>query len=127
MSRTSIAVAAVALALTGAIATEAVAASIRVTCEKRTNRSRISVDGRGLLPGLYTTEAISGTNVAGAGPVRAVRGQAETDYDSDAGDIADGATPIAPDFIVDGRVTGKVMDASGFVVAEGTAVCRVRR
>lgn len=127
MSRSSALVTGIAIALASFIATEAVAASVRVTCEKRSNRSKISVDGRGLAPGQYTTEAISGTNVANAGPVTAVRGQAETDYDSSPNDIADGATPISAAFIVDGRVTGKVMDANGFIVAEGTAVCRVRR
>lgn len=126
MIRTSTLASIIALSMTALFATEALAASVRIGCEVRSNRSKISVDGRGLARGTYTTEAISGTNVASAGPVAARRGQIETDYDSDAGDIADGATPIAPDFIVGGQVTGKVVDAGGFTVAEGTAVCRVR-
>lgn len=127
MSRTSQALAIVAMFLSSALAVEAMAASVRVSCEKRSTRAKISVDGRGLTAGDYTTEAISGGNIAGAGPVTAVRGQVETDYDSNPADIADGATPIAPNFIEGTRVTGKVIDASGFTVAEGTAVCRVKR
>jgi lipopolysaccharide export system protein LptA len=127
MSRATTPLAILAVLLSTVVAAEAMAASVRVTCEKRSNRAKISVDGRGLAPGDYTTEAISGGNVAVAGPVTAVRGQAETDYDSNPADIAEGATPISPAFIEGGRVTGKVVDASGFTVAEGTAVCRVRR
>lgn len=127
MSRSARTLTAAAIALTAFMAADAMAASVRVNCEVRSNRSKISVDGRQLASGAYTTEAISGGNLAMAGPVTAVRGQVETDYDSAAADIADGATPIAPGFIEGARVTGKVVDASGFTVAEGTAVCRVKR
>lgn len=127
MIRSTRVLTAAAVALTAFVAADAMAASVRVTCEVRSNRSKISVDGRGLAPGAYTTEAMSGNSLAEAGPVTARRGQIETDYDSDAGDIGEGATPIAPNFIDGARVTGKVIDAGGFTVAESTAVCRVRR
>ncbi len=105
---------------------DASAATIRINCEVRANRAKISVDGKQLARGSYTTEAVSGGNVAAAGPVRAVQGQVETDYDSDPGDIADGATPIPPDFIVGGSVTGKVVNAAGDTVVSDTVACRVR-
>ena len=127
MIRSPHALAVATMCITTFVAADASAASVRVTCEVRSDRSKISVDGRRLAPGAYTTEAISGSSLAMAGPFNAVRGQVETDYDSDPGDIGDGATPISPDFIEGARVTGKVVDAGGFTVAEGTAVCRVRR
>ena len=57
----------------------------------------------------------------------AVRGEVEFDFDSDYRDIAAGATPIAPTFIVDGKVVGTVFNASGVEVGSATGTCRVRR
>lgn len=119
--------AAITLAMGALVAADAAAASVRVTCEVRSNRSKVSVDGRGLVAGDYMTEAVSGANVASTGPVTAIGGQVQTDYDSNPADIADGATPIAANFIQGARVTGRVIDASGTVVATRTAACRVRR
>lgn len=118
--------AACTLALGALVAVDAAAATVRVTCEVRANRSKISVDGRALAAGEYRTEAISGGNSAAAGPVRARKGQVETDYDSNPADIAEGATAIAPNFIQGGSVTGKVIDSSGNTVAVDTVLCRVR-
>lgn len=111
------------LAMTAFMAFDASAATIRITCEVRSDRSKISVDGKQLAPGTYTTEAMSGDNMANSSPRRSRRGQLETDYDSNTGELA---IPIASDFIVDGRVTGKVVDAGGNTVASDTVACRVR-
>ncbi len=119
--------AAIAIAMTAFLAADAFAASARVTCEVRSNRSKVSVDGRGLAAGTYTTQAVSGANTASSGPETAVSGEIETDYDSNPADIAAGATAIAANFIQGARVTGKVLDSTGAVVATRTAVCRVRK
>lgn len=109
-----------------ALVFEADAASVRVRCESRADRSKISVDGRDLVDGVYSAHVISGSNEAdSANAIMAVGGQAEFDFDSDPANIAAGATPIAPDFI-QGNVTGQILDDTGFVVTEATAVCRVR-
>ena len=111
------------LAMTAFMAFDASAATIRITCEVRSDRSKISVDGKQLVRGTYTTEAMSGGNVATSSPRRSRRGQLETDYDSNTGELA---IPIASDFIVGGTVTGKVVDAGGNTVASDTVACRVR-
>jgi hypothetical protein len=127
MSRSPQILATVALAMSAFVAADALAASVRVTCEVRPNRSKVSIDGRNLVPGDYTTVAESGANRASTGPVASVGDEVETDYDSNPADIADGATPIAANFIQGGVVTGKVLDSGGAVVAMRTVPCRIRR
>lgn len=115
-----------ALAL-GFAAEAAAAPLIKVTCEVRgTTRSKISVDGKNLAAGSYTTVAVSGGNMATSQPEAAVGGEIETDYDSRPGDIKAGAVAIPPTFIVGGSVTGKVVNASGHTVIADTVACRVR-
>lgn len=103
------------------------AATVVVTCEKRANRSKISVDASQLAPGSYYAKASSGGAEAQAVAQTAVRGEVEFDFDSDYRDIAAGATPIAPTFIVDGKVVGTIFNASGVEVGSATGTCRVRR
>jgi hypothetical protein len=103
------------------------AAELRVTCEKRASRSKASVDGSDLAAGQYRAVLRSGTNVARSGWEAAVGDEAQFDFDSRPADIAEGATAIAPNFIVDGRVRGHLVDASGTrVTPVVTAICRVR-
>ena len=100
----------------------------KVTCERRSSRSRVSVKGDNLASGDYTAVVSSGTNSAGA-PARATIGdQVEFDFDSDAGDIAAGATAISTGFLVGTppQAFAQIMDGTGTVVAEATAVCDVR-
>lgn len=118
--------AATVFALLAALSFDAAAASVRVTCEVRAGRAKASVDGRALAAGSYSTQIVSGGNVATAPAQAAVGGEVETDYASNPGDIAAGATPIAPTFIVGGQLTGKVVDAAGNTVASDTVACRVR-
>lgn len=103
------------------------AGEVRVTCEKRATRSKASVDGSDLASGQYRAVLRSGTRTARSGWQAADGDEAEFDFDSRAADIAEGATAIAADFIVDGRVKGYIVDASGVrVTPVVTAICRVR-
>ena len=103
------------------------AVSARVRCEVRSNRSKISVDGRVLSPanGQFSARAKSGANTATAPVKAAVAGEAEFDFDSDSGDIGAGAVAISPSFIGT-EVTGEILDASGKVVATATSKCTVK-
>jgi hypothetical protein len=118
--------AACAFAALAMIGVDASAAKIKVTCEVRPTRSTISVDGKGLAAGEYTSVAVSGGNMASTQPEAAVAGEVETDYSSRPADINAGATAIVPTFIVGASVTGKIVDASGHTVIADTVACRVR-
>jgi len=100
---------------------------VRVRCEVRSNRSRISVDGRNLRPanGVFSARATSGAGSATAPAKQAIGGEVEFDFDSDPGDIAAGATAIAATFITT-DVTGEILDADGGVIATGTVRCTVK-
>jgi hypothetical protein len=101
--------------------------AIRVRCRlEGTSRSKISVDGRNLAAGNYRARVTSGTNTALSGAMRTVGDEVEFDFDSNANDIAEGATPIAASFIQGGTVTGEVLLGSA-IVTTATATCRVRR
>jgi hypothetical protein len=103
------------------------AATIRVQCEVRNNRAKVSVDGNGLAAGQYSAVVMSGTNTAQSGYAAAIGDEAEFDFDSDRGDIAQGATAIASNFIVGGVVTGKIVNAAGATVISDAVACRVKR
>lgn len=119
-----VALAAALSALCGAVS----AADLKIHCEKRSTRSKVSVDGNNLRPGgAYFAVVSSGANQAQTGVAAAVGDEVEFDLDSHAGDIAQGAVAIASNFIVDGRVSAQLRDAGGNVVASGSAICRVRR
>jgi hypothetical protein len=110
-----------------ALATAA-GASIRLRCERRATRSRISVDGRGLTPRTGSCRArvtASGGTVTSASK-RAVAGEAEFDFDSNRNDIVAGATPIPARFITARSgpdVVASILNASGQVVATQGAEC----
>lgn len=118
---------ALVLATLAMIGAEASAATIRVTCEVRPGRAKISVDANGLAAGRYTTVAVSGGSMASTPPEAAVGGEVEADYDSNPNDVAAGSTAIPSTFIVGGMVTGKVVNAAGGTVISDTVSCRVRR
>lgn len=125
-TKTTIAIAATfAVAAISLPMSDAYAASVRVKCEKQANRSKVSVDGRGLAAGEYHANIISGSNHKASKPVTG-GGEIEFDFDSDKGDIAAGATAIGPKFIQGGKVTGQIVEASGHVVIEATNTCRTR-
>ena len=102
-------------------------ATVRVRCEVRSDRSKISVDGNGLATGTYQARVTSGANTATAPAQQTIGDQVEFDFDSDAGDIAGGATAIGADFIqgTPPQVTGAILTLGGSVVVEATVDCTV--
>ena len=107
------------------VAINASAAGVQVKCEKRADRSKISVDGDGLIAGSYKAIVISGANSKTSGAKPTVGDEVEFDFDSAPNDIAAGATAISRTFI-QGAVTGKIVNAKGSVVASDTVACRTR-
>ncbi len=105
--------------------TLAPAATVLVTCERRADRSRASVNGNNLAAGSYRARITSGVNVATSGFAPTIGDQVEHDFDSDPTDIAAGATAIPAGFIQGAppQVTGQLLDAGGAVVASATASC----
>jgi len=126
MTRIHRPLAAAVLALLTMAASQAGAATIRVQCEARPDRATISVDGKSLAAGRYTTVAVSGGSMATTPAVAAVAGEVQADYDSNPADIRAGATAIPRTFIQGGMVTGKIVDAAGNTVIADTVSCRVR-
>lgn len=101
------------------------AAVINVKCEKRANRSKISVDGKDLAPGEYLAVVKSGGNKAVSPTAAAVGDEVEFDFDSDPGNIAAGATAIPANFI-QGDVIGKIKIPGVGTVISDTVTCRIR-
>ena len=125
-TKTTIAVAATfAVAAVSLPTSDAYAASVRVKCEKQANRSKVSVDGRGLVAGSYKAHIISGENNATSEALSGA-GEIEFDFDSDAGNIAAGATAIDSTFIQGGKVIGQIVDSKGHTVTQATALCRAK-
>ena len=119
---TASAVAALAL-----VSVAASAADVQVTCEKRSSRSSASVDGNNLKRGSYRAVLASGGKVARSDFAQTIGDEVEFDFASNQNDIAEGATPIAPGFIVDGRVKGYLVNESNQRVTPiVTAICRIR-
>lgn len=124
---TSLSTRMIAATLLSLVSLAASAADVRVTCEKRSNRSKASIDGSNLDAGAYRAVLRSGTARAASNFATAIGDEAEFDFDSRPGDIAEGATAIPADFIVNGRVRGHLVDASGKRVTPVVeAICRVR-
>ena len=117
---------AVALVALSTLSVSAMAASVRVKCETRSDRSKASIDGSNLATGMYTAVLTSGANSATSPAAQTVGDEVEFDFDSNPRDIRKGATPIAKTFIVNKSATGSIIDANGNVVATATAKCRAR-
>ena len=102
--------------------------SVVVTCERRADRSRVSVNGKGLASGTYRARVTSGGNAATAAPRATVGDEVEFDFDSAPDDIAAGATAIASTFLqgTPPRVAGAIETTAGAVVAEATVICETR-
>jgi hypothetical protein len=96
-------------------------ASIRVRCEVRSDRSRASVDGNNLKSGKYTARIESGSNSKDSKKAqRTIGDEVEFDFDSNTGE---GGTRIDQNFIVDGQLTGMLINKSGNVVERDTVNC----
>ncbi|HYB99555.1 MAG TPA: hypothetical protein VEC57_10540 [Candidatus Limnocylindrales bacterium] len=102
--------------------------ALRVSCEKRSDRSRASVDGSGFAAGSYRARIVSGANEAISGLQSAIGDQVEFDFDSDGGDIAEGASAISATFLQGSppMVTAQVTMADGTVLVEKTVACQLR-
>ncbi len=110
------------------VAFAAQAADVKVSCEKRSSRSKASVDGSNLATGSYRAILKSGTKTATSGFDTTVGDEVEFDFDSAAADIAEGATAIPASFIVDGRVKAYLVNTAGArVTPVVTAVCRIKK
>jgi hypothetical protein len=110
------------------LAFAAQAADVKVSCEKRSSRSKASVDGSNLATGSYRAVLKSGTKTATSGFDTTVGDEVEFDFDSAAADIAEGATAIPASFIVDGRVKAYLVNTAGArVTPVVTAVCRIKK
>ena len=112
-------------------AIDANAATIRVECEQRVaERSKVSVDGHKLSPlpagQMYRGQVVSGANSATSPGEKLAGDEVGFDFDSDRGDIAEGAVAIPANFIVNGNVTGKILAPDGTTVISDTVACRVR-
>ena len=103
-------------------------ATALVTCERRSDRSKVSVNGNDLAAGTYSARITSGANTATGGSQPTIGDEVEFDFDSQPDDIAAGATPLGAGFIQGAppQVTGAILDAGGAVVAQATAACRDR-
>ena len=103
------------------------AADVEVRCEKRSARSSASVDGSNLASGEYRAVLKSGTKIARSPFAETIGDEAQFDFDSKNTEVAEGATSIPLDFIVDGRVRGYLVNTSGASVTPVvTAICRIR-
>ena len=91
----------------------AAAADVEVRCEKRAARSSASVDGSNLASGEYRAVLKSGTKIARSPFAETIGDEAQFDFDSKNTEVAEGATSIPLDFIVDGRVRGYLVNTSG--------------
>jgi hypothetical protein len=119
--------AAAAVAMLMLASWSATAGDVRVTCEKRANRSKVSVDGSSLNGGMYRAVTRSGDRTRRSDLQQAIGDEAQFDFDSNQNDIADGATPIPANFIVNGRAKGWIVNANGVRVTPiKEAICRVR-
>ena len=118
-------------ALEAVTAQAAATGGLRLRCERRSNRSKISVDGRNLNPrnAVYRARVRAAGCTATSGTQRAAGGEAEFDFDSNRNDINEGATRIAASFIrarPGADVVGEILDAQGRVVATRGAECEAK-
>ena len=102
--------------------------NIRLRCERRSNRSKISVDGSNLSPagGAFRARVRAAGGTATSGTRQAVGGEVEFDFDSDPGDVREGATRIAASFVqarAGADVTAEILNSQGGVVGSSSGDC----
>lgn len=114
---------AVSLLAVTALTVEAARPVVRIRCETRPNRSKISVDLNNVPSGTYTANVTSGGNSA-ASTLPSDGDEVEFDFDSDSGDIADGAKAIPSSFIVNRQISVVV---TGPTTLTKTANCAAKR
>ena len=90
-------------------------ADILVECEVSSDRSEISVEAKNLGGGEYYAVVTSGGNSAESDSQEPVDDEVEFDFDSNEEETAEGAVPIAADFITgdEPQVTGEIFLVDG--------------
>ena len=106
-------------------------ATLRVRCERRGNRSRISLDGNNLSPrnGSFRGRVTASAGTFTSKSKRAVGDEVEFDFYSNPNDIAAGATKIPARFITarpGPDVIGEILNSSGVVVVRQGAECEFK-
>jgi hypothetical protein len=114
-----------------AVSQAAASGGLRLRCERRSDRSKISVDGRNLTPraGVFRARVRAAGGSATSGTQRAVGGEAEFDFDSNRNDVREGATRIAASFIrarPGADVVAEILNAQGNVVARQSGDCEAK-
>jgi hypothetical protein len=109
----------------------AIAGTLRLRCEHRSGRSKISVDGNDLSPrnGSFRARVRAAGGTVTSAAKRAVGDEVEFDFDSNRNDIAAGATRIPATFIrarSGPDVIGQLLNAQGVVVASRGVECSFR-
>lgn len=96
---------------------------IELICKQKGARSKVKLEARTLPPGRYLAVIASGSNTASGAPI-IHEDEVEFEFDSDPKEIAEGATPIAPDFIQAGAVSAQILDEFGRTIAAvGPVTC----
>ena len=104
--------------------------TLRLRCEVRPGRSKISVDGNNLSPRNAVFSAVvraSGGTATATGS--ATGDEVEFDFDSNPGDVAEGATRISATFITAQAgpdVVAEIRNAQNQVIVSGGAECEYR-
>jgi hypothetical protein len=104
------------------------AATLRVTCERRTSRSKISVDANNVTPrgGRFRARVRAAGGTVTSALKRAIGDEVEFDFDSN---TERGATRIPANFIrhrAGADVVGQLINANGVVVASRGVECSFR-
>ena len=107
----------------------ALAATLRVTCERRTNRSKVSVDANNVSPrnARYRARVRAAGGTVTSALKRAIGDEVEFDFDSK---TEPGATRIPANFIrarAGADVIGQLLNANGVVVASRGVECSFMR
>lgn len=104
------------------------AETVKSKCRVRPSRSKVSVDGDGFTGTFYAVVKSGGITFQSAPQTADATREVEFDFDSNANDIAEGATAIPADFIKGRYVLGSIYDnATGRLVEDDRAVCRVKK
>jgi hypothetical protein len=107
----------------------ALSASLRVRCERRSNRSKISVDANNVSPrnARYKARVRAAGGTVTSALKRAIGDEVEFDFDSN---TERGATRIPANFIrgkAGADVIGQLLNANGVVVASSGVNCDFRQ
>ena len=102
-------------------------AKLFLKCELRSDRSKISADGKDLSTGSYYVSVSAGPNTAQSPLADTVGDEVEFDFDSEMDDILSGDIAIDASFVQAGQpVEATIFDADDNIVVSATATCLER-